>query len=142
MRSWQRGNRSGFSLIEVVVVLGVLATLGYIATRSTTSLLNSVKQVTVIKEREDLKNLIRMRIDCNETKSHMISSSDDIKLYDRNGNVILDLNPGTEGGMKLGEWRIRVKKYVTSDGTFQIDGWKSGNKVPHDLFHPVPLTCG
>jgi len=130
----------GFSLLTIVVGLGVLAIVAQTAVSSASNVFTAAKYVAVQNEKTDLENYIKVRTNCTESIAR--HANHPATLFDRKGNPIGPTEPQT-GVMKVKNWKVKVVGYNAGTKTFTIHASnpQAQKKSEMKIFTKTPFTC-
>jgi len=133
---------SGISLISVLVALGITGIIATYLSSYSMSMLASVRTVAQAGELEEVRRLIRLKLNCTQTMNRLDRESTTaeqvVALYDRHGHPIFSFD-GTL--MSVGKWRLKAFHNHDLLGQFRIEAGNS-NFTTQDIFaESVPLVC-
>jgi len=130
-------DQKGLSLIGVMVAVAITAVLALIVAEFSRQLVVSAKKISISNDREMIKNMIRSRTDCAQTKAKLGNTPKN--LYDANNQPLFQVN---NGALELGEWSFVVSSYNASNGSFVITARnRRTTEGLKPLFHPIPFSC-
>jgi type II secretory pathway pseudopilin PulG len=136
--AFRRHAERGSLLLGVLV--GVLITgilMSMVATIAESSL-QTAKKIAAMGTMEDLRNLIRLRLNCEQTLANVQASRGNIVMRDRTGNPIAPTNEN--GVATVGKWRIVARQWNASTGELSI-AVEGPDQPSTPLFRTVPLIC-
>gem|GEM_PF-2652475 len=136
----RKSHEAGFSLVTIVIGLGVLAIIAQVAVSSASNVFTAAKYVAVQNEKTDLENYIKVRTSCAESIRRQNSHS--ATLFDRKGNPIGPMESRT-GEMKIKNWKVKVVGYNAGTKTFTIHASnpQAQKKSEMKIFTKTPFTC-
>jgi type II secretory pathway pseudopilin PulG len=137
MKATRKHSEAGMSLISVMFGVAIVGILIAVINSLASNNMRASKMIERQGQMEDIRRLIRMRLDCAATKSH-ITSGKNIVLYGRDGKAIAKTN--TQNQMLVGKWAIEVPSYSTSNGQFKVLAIHPAQKN-QNLFIYAPLVC-
>lgn len=133
----------GFSMVSVLVALAISGILALVVASFTRNAVVSAKFIGLMNEKEDIRNLIRVKTDCAQTKLNI--GTGNIVLYDRLGKPIANKNTNNE--LMIQKWVLRVTAYNALNGAFTITAMHPDRQGANGaaqfkrLFDTVPFTC-
>lgn len=137
----RQNQQSGMSLIAVLMALALTGIFYAIVSRIGENALRAAKNISIANEKEDLRNYIRVRTSCFDTKARIVSGQP-ILLYDR---LLNPISPASGGIHRLNEWQFKVESYAAASSTFVILAYHPAEldqSTPFKpLFKSVPFTC-
>ncbi len=129
----------GVSLITVMVALAIVGILMAVVMTFAKNSINAAKAIERLGELEDVRRLIRARMDCATTKTRMAGGRN-IAFFGRDGQPITATNP-TTNEMSVGDWKFTATAYDPTTGRFTVSARHPKQAAESVLFRAVPLVC-
>lgn len=130
-------NENGMSLVALLVVVALVGILATAVSSLGNYVIKSAKATALGNEKEMLRNLIRTRTDCAQTRARFVPHRN---FYDRSGQPLLTTRPGH---LEWNGWRVRVTAYSAATGAFTVSAMHEKELRPtyKPLFDPIPFVC-
>lgn len=138
LQSLKIRRQDGMSLVSVMVALAVVGVLAMVAMQFASNSIKSAKAIERLGEQEDIRRLIRSRMDCAATKLK-IGGGRNIVFYGRDGQPIAPVNANTNE-MAIGGWKFTATAYNATTGEFSVNA-RDEHQASEKLFKTVPLVC-
>ncbi|MDA9951062.1 hypothetical protein N9D31_00680 [Oligoflexaceae bacterium] len=124
---------SGMTLASVLVAVSLVGVFAYLLSNIGSGMMVSAKKVGIFAEREDLRNMIRLRTDCDATTA---SPSNRLIRKAGGGVAFADKYPN----QTFGDFEF----YISSQGTagqIYIQAKHKSETSFRNLFQTAPFTC-
>lgn len=131
-------NQSGMSIISVLIGLAILGIFVRVVASVADNSMQSAKIIRALNESEDVRNFIRIRTNCGQTKTK--NGTKKIKfLYDKSGQPITKVDSEF---MYFDKWKLRITSYSAANGAFGIEASHPDRQgAPQEFFKVAPFTC-
>jgi hypothetical protein len=132
-----RAHEAGMSLVSMLVETAIVGILAVTVSRFTVTVIAGAKAVNRIQEKEELRQLIRARLDCAKTKAHM-QPGKNVVFYSSADKAIMTAD--SSNVMSLGGWRVTVP-HPSGGGVMAVKAKKDDINEANLFKDSAPLIC-
>jgi hypothetical protein len=125
------------SLVSMIVAIAVVGIFASIVSRFTVTVVAGAKAVNRIQEKEELRQLIRARMDCAKTKARM-QPGKNVVFYSSADRAIMTADAANV--MSLGGWKITVPP-PAGGGVMTVKAKKEDVNEANLFKDSAPLIC-